>query len=140
MAVGARQSDILQQFLIEAILVCILGGILGVLLSLGLGQLVTKLSNGSFQMAYSTTSMIAAFVCSSMIGIVFGFYRHVMLHSLILLPPFQENKENFMSLQLTKLAAALFLTSSLVGCAAMVKHHHMSSQIYKFRAAFRTAR
>jgi len=44
-----------------------------------------------------------------------------MLHSLILLPPFQENKENFMSLQLTKLAAALFLTSSLVGCAAMVK-------------------
>ncbi len=73
MAVGARQSDILQQFLIEAILVCILGGILGVLLSLGLGQLVTKLSNGSFQMAYSTTSMIAAFVCSSMIGIVFGF-------------------------------------------------------------------
>lgn len=73
MAVGARQSDILQQFLIEAILVCILGGILGVLLSLGLGQLVTKLSNGSFQMAYSTTSIIAAFVCSSMIGIVFGF-------------------------------------------------------------------
>ncbi|MEN8382042.1 MacB family efflux pump subunit [Acinetobacter radioresistens] len=73
MAVGARQSDILQQFLIEAILVCILGGILGVLLSLGLGQLVTKLSNGSFQMVYSTTSMIAAFVCSSMIGIVFGF-------------------------------------------------------------------
>ena len=73
MAVGARQSDILQQFLIEAVLVCILGGILGVLLSLGLGQLVTKLSHGSFQMAYSTTSMVAAFICSSLIGIVFGF-------------------------------------------------------------------
>ena len=40
MAVGARQSDILQQFLIEAVLVCILGGILGVLLSLGIGQLI----------------------------------------------------------------------------------------------------
>lgn len=73
MAVGARQSDILQQFLIEAVLVCILGGILGVLLSLGIGQLITHFAGGSFQMAYSTTSIIAAFVCSSLIGIVFGF-------------------------------------------------------------------
>ncbi|MBP5992364.1 MAG: MacB family efflux pump subunit [Acinetobacter sp.] len=73
MAVGARQSDILQQFLIEAVLVCILGGILGVLLSLGIGQLITHFAGGTFQMAYSTTSIIAAFVCSSIIGIVFGF-------------------------------------------------------------------
>ena len=73
MAVGARQSDILQQFLIEAVLVCILGGILGVLLSLGIGQLITHFAGGTFQMAYSTTSIIAAFVCSSLIGIVFGF-------------------------------------------------------------------
>lgn len=73
MAVGARQSDILQQFLIEAVLVCILGGILGVLLSLGIGQLITQLAGGTFQMAYSTTSIVAAFICSSLIGIVFGF-------------------------------------------------------------------
>lgn len=73
MAVGARQSDILQQFLIEAILVCILGGILGVLLSLGIGQLIGQIAKGSFQMAYSTTSIIAAFVCSTLIGVVFGF-------------------------------------------------------------------
>lgn len=73
MAVGARQSDILQQFLIEAVLVCILGGILGVLLSLGIGQLITHFASGTFQMAYSTTSIVAAFVCSSLIGIVFGF-------------------------------------------------------------------
>jgi macrolide transport system ATP-binding/permease protein len=73
MAVGARQSDILQQFLIEAVLVCILGGILGVLLSLGIGQLITQFAGGSFQMAYSTTSIVTAFVCSSLIGIVFGF-------------------------------------------------------------------
>jgi macrolide transport system ATP-binding/permease protein len=73
MAVGARQSDILQQFLIEAILVCILGGILGVLLSLGIGQAITRLSAGSFQMVYSTTSMVAAFVCSSLIGVLFGY-------------------------------------------------------------------
>lgn len=73
MAVGARQSDILQQFLIEAVLVCILGGILGVLLSLGIGQLITHFAGDTFQMAYSTTSIVAAFVCSSLIGIVFGF-------------------------------------------------------------------
>ncbi|AWL29902.1 MacB family efflux pump subunit [Acinetobacter defluvii] len=73
MAVGARQSDILQQFLIEAILVCILGGILGVLLSLGIGQVISHFAKGTFQMAYSTTSIIAAFVCSTLIGIVFGF-------------------------------------------------------------------
>lgn len=73
MAVGARQSDILQQFLIEAILVCILGGILGVLLSLGIGQLISHFAKGSFEMAYSTTSIVAAFVCSTLIGVVFGF-------------------------------------------------------------------
>lgn len=74
MAVGARQSDILQQFLIESILVCILGGILGVLLSLGLGQLISQVADeDTIQMAYSTASIIAAFVCSSLIGIVFGF-------------------------------------------------------------------
>lgn len=73
MAVGARQSDILQQFLIEAILVCILGGILGVLLSLGIGQVISHFAQDSFKMAYSTTSIIAAFVCSTLIGVVFGF-------------------------------------------------------------------
>ncbi|NHC03561.1 MacB family efflux pump subunit [Acinetobacter sp. 187] len=73
MAVGARQSDILQQFLIEAVLVCILGGILGVLLSLGIGQLIGHFAGDTFQMAYSTTSIVAAFLCSSLIGIVFGF-------------------------------------------------------------------
>ena len=73
MAVGARQSDILQQFLIEAILVCILGGVLGVLLSLGIGQVFSHFTQGTFQMDYSTSSIIAAFICSSLIGIIFGF-------------------------------------------------------------------
>lgn len=73
MAVGARQSDILQQFLIEAVLVCILGGILGVLLALGIGQIFSHFAGDSFQMIYSTTSMVAAFVCSSLIGVLFGF-------------------------------------------------------------------
>ena len=73
MAVGARQSDILQQFLIEAVLVCLLGGVLGVLLSLGLGQLITHFAGGNFAVVYSTASIVAAFVCSTLIGVVFGF-------------------------------------------------------------------
>lgn len=73
MAVGARQSDILQQFLIEAILVCLLGGVLGVLLSLGIGQIIGHFAKGIIEMSYSTTSIVAAFVCSSLIGIIFGF-------------------------------------------------------------------
>lgn len=47
MAVGARQSDIMQQFLIEAILVCILGGILGISLAFGIGALINKFAGGN---------------------------------------------------------------------------------------------
>lgn len=72
MAVGARQSDILQQFLIEAVLICLLGGVLGIALALGFGALFTLFST-SFSMIYSTTAMVAAIVCSSLIGIVFGY-------------------------------------------------------------------
>ena len=72
MAVGARHSDIMQQFLIEAVLVCLLGGLLGVSLALGVG-LAVKLSGSSFQMVYSTTAIVSAFLCSTFIGVLFGF-------------------------------------------------------------------
>lgn len=73
MAVGARSSDIMQQFLIEAILVCLLGGVIGILLSLGIGAAFSYLSS-AFSMIYSTTSIVAAFACSTLIGVVFGFF------------------------------------------------------------------
>ncbi|WP_392433826.1 MacB family efflux pump subunit [Yersinia sp. HM-2024] len=73
MAVGARASDIMQQFLIEAVLVCLLGGCLGVVLSLAIGLLFSQFSS-SFSMVYSATSIIAAFICSSLIGVIFGFF------------------------------------------------------------------
>ncbi|MFT4246906.1 MAG: ABC transporter permease, partial [Pseudomonas sp.] len=72
MAVGARQSDIMQQFLIEAVLVCLLGGVLGVALALALGW-VFEAAGGSFSMIFSIGSIVAAFVCSSLIGVVFGY-------------------------------------------------------------------
>lgn len=73
MAVGARQSDILQQFLIEAVLVCILGGALGVAFSFAIGSIINKFGGDNFAVLYSPTSIIAAFVCSTLIGIIFGF-------------------------------------------------------------------
>ncbi|MDC0609435.1 MacB family efflux pump subunit [Vibrio sp.] len=72
MAVGARQSDILRQFLIEAVLVCLSGGVIGIGLAFLIGVLFSY-SGGSFEMVYSTTSIVAAFICSTLIGIVFGF-------------------------------------------------------------------
>ena len=72
MAVGARR-DIMQQFLIEAVLVCLIGGMVGIALSLGLGVLVSKATGGSFRMIYSSASMVAAFTCSTLIGVLFGY-------------------------------------------------------------------
>lgn len=72
MAVGARQSDILQQFLIEAVMVSLLGGICGVGLSLGIGMLFSLLVD-SIKMQFSLFSILMAFGCSSLIGILFGY-------------------------------------------------------------------
>ena len=72
MAVGARRSDIMQQFLIEAVLVCLIGGLLGVILALSAG-LAVSLSGIDFTIIFSTTSIVSAFLCSTCIGILFGF-------------------------------------------------------------------
>jgi macrolide transport system ATP-binding/permease protein len=73
MAVGARQGDILRQFLIEAVTVCLLGGVLGIGLALLIGVLFDQLGGGMFQMVYSGATIALAFGVSSLIGVVFGF-------------------------------------------------------------------
>ncbi|MFQ2276354.1 MacB family efflux pump subunit [Aeromonas hydrophila] len=73
MAVGARTGDILQQFLIEAVLVCLLGGAAGVLLSLLVGVLFEHFSS-QFSLSYSLDAVLMAFCCSSFIGVLFGFF------------------------------------------------------------------
>jgi macrolide transport system ATP-binding/permease protein len=72
-AVGARRSDILQQFLIEAILVCLIGGGLGIALSLALGPLFTSFAGDVLFAIYSWRTAIMAFICSTLIGILFGY-------------------------------------------------------------------
>lgn len=72
MAIGAKQRDILQQFLIEAILICLLGGILGILLAT---SIITLFNQGSlgFKMLLSMDSVIIAVLCATLIGLLFGY-------------------------------------------------------------------
>lgn len=72
MAVGARRADILQQFLIEAVLVCLIGGGLGIALALGFGWAFNSAKLG-FTLIFSSESIAVAFFCSFLIGVVFGF-------------------------------------------------------------------
>jgi macrolide transport system ATP-binding/permease protein len=72
MAVGARQADILRQFLIEAVLVCLIGGALGVLAALAFGALFSRITS-EFSLVFSGASIVAAFLCSTVIGLLFGF-------------------------------------------------------------------
>lgn len=72
MAVGARQTDIMRQFLIEAVLVCFCGGAMGIALAYLVGMAFTY-TKSEFQMIYSVSSIVAAFACSTLIGVLFGY-------------------------------------------------------------------
>ena len=71
-AVGARRSDIIAQFLIEAVLVCLIGGVLGVGLAMGAGYAVEQVTT-MFTLEFSPAIAAAAFGASSAIGILFGY-------------------------------------------------------------------
>ena len=72
MAVGARRGDILQQFLIEASLVCCVGGLLGIGLALAIGT-GFGLAGSPVRFVYSVEAFAAAIACSTLIGVTFGF-------------------------------------------------------------------
>ena len=72
MAIGAKQQNILQQFLIEAVLVCLVGGIIGIILSGLIGFLFNRFMS-EFTMLFSTFSIVVAVLCSTLIGIIFGY-------------------------------------------------------------------
>ena len=74
MAVGARRSDILKQFLVEAIVICLIGGILGTLLSFLAGYVFSLFATVTkWKMILTWQSIALAFFCSSLIGVTFGF-------------------------------------------------------------------
>lgn len=72
MAVGAKRADILMQFLIEAILISISGGVLGVLLGLGATVFIEKFLNWPTSVALY--SIVISFVVCAVTGIFFGWY------------------------------------------------------------------
>jgi len=73
MAVGARQRDVQNQFLIEAVTLCLVGGLIGVALTVLIG-VVASMATDLFKMEVSLTSIIAAFVISTALGVLFGFW------------------------------------------------------------------
>ena len=72
LAVGARARDVLQQFLIEAVLLSLAGGGLGILAGYWLAPLLTKFAG--FPTLISSQSVLLAFSVSAVIGVVFGFF------------------------------------------------------------------
>jgi putative ABC transport system permease protein len=71
-SIGARRSDILQQFLVEAVTLSMLGGIIGVLLGLTSSRVISKLAG--WPVLVSPESVALAFVFSAAVGMFFGFY------------------------------------------------------------------
>ncbi|MEE4922681.1 MacB family efflux pump subunit [Pseudomonas alliivorans] len=70
MATGARQSDILRQFLTEAVMLSVVGGLAGIVLALGMGAvlLLSKVA-----VAFSLSAVAGAFCCALITGVIFGF-------------------------------------------------------------------
>jgi putative ABC transport system permease protein len=74
-AIGARQRDVVRQFLIETTIISLTGGVAGILLGVGLSQLIGVLAGWST--IVTTSSIVLAFGVSVAIGIVFGLYPAV---------------------------------------------------------------
>ena len=78
-ALGAKKRDILFQFLVEAVLLCLAGGAVGILAGYGLGaglaKIITVITKGAnWPATISTWSIITAVGAASAIGMVFGLY------------------------------------------------------------------
>ena len=72
MAVGARRRDILSQFLIEAVTLCVLGGLIGLLI--GGGAALAMSSFGNWPIALSPALVLVALLAAGLVGIFFGYY------------------------------------------------------------------
>ena len=71
-AIGARQRDILIQFLIETVLVCLAGGFIGIFLGFAMGWIISFYAQ--WETAFSLLGVAVAFGTSVGVGIVFGLF------------------------------------------------------------------
>ncbi len=72
MAIGAKKKDIVVQFLSEAVLISVTGGLIGVILGVLASWLITKFF--SILTIVSLTSILFSFMVSATIGIIFGYF------------------------------------------------------------------
>ncbi len=72
LALGARRRDISRLFLIEALLICLLGGVLGVVLGVAASWLIARLAGWPILIAPET--FVAALTFSGAVGLIFGYY------------------------------------------------------------------
>ena len=72
MAVGARKRDILRQFLIESVVICILGGFIGIAVGHGASLVLSKMLNWPTATSYSAIALSVG--VAAVVGIVFGYY------------------------------------------------------------------
>lgn len=73
LAVGARGSDILLQFLVEAVVLSVIGGVAGIVLGVSLSAVISSLSD-QFETVVTLLSVILSFSFAAGVGIFFGFY------------------------------------------------------------------
>jgi putative ABC transport system permease protein len=71
-AVGARQRDIVRQFLVEAVLISFVGGLLGIAFGFGISRIIAGLAG--WQTIVTPVSIVLAFAVSVSVGLVFGIY------------------------------------------------------------------
>ena len=71
-AIGATREDIVVQFIIETVLICLAGGVLGILLGVALANIVTLYAG--WETAFSLTGIIVAFGTAATVGLVFGLF------------------------------------------------------------------
>ncbi len=74
MAIGAKVWDIRLQFLVEALVLSLTGGFLGIVLGVGISLLIKHLGLDFMPVLITLTPMVASFIFSGLVGIFFGFY------------------------------------------------------------------
>jgi putative ABC transport system permease protein len=72
MAIGAKPRDVLMQFLTESVVICLVGGVIGILLATGAALLISM--NGKFEVTVSYIAVAIACGFSTVVGVFFGFY------------------------------------------------------------------
>ena len=70
-ALGAKRKDILFQFLVESLVLCLIGGLIGVIFGISLGYLLEKMG---YSFIPTVTIIIISFLSSALIGIIFGVF------------------------------------------------------------------